>query len=156
VVRFVSDNCCELGMFGCGEGHALAAAAEDATPVDRGFPVLPERGMPGGVRLRKNAAPAELAFEQTGIAQIDAVGGAEFDEITVALMPRLMENPKVLAKLRKRFAVADEVAHEQRFRVGGVADQGGGLQKIGIESPVERSQMAAKRTTLDQNSGGAG
>ncbi len=37
-----------------------------------------------------------------------------------------MENPKVLAKLRIGFAVTDEVAHEQRFVVGGVADQAGG------------------------------
>jgi hypothetical protein len=143
-------------MFGRGEGHALAAAAEDATQIDSGLSVLPERGVPRRIRLRQYAAPAEFAFEQTGIAEIDAIGGAEFDEITVALMPRLMENPEVLVKLRKRFAVADEIAHEQRFRVGGVADEAGGLQEIGIESPVERSQMAAKCAAFDQNAGGAG
>jgi hypothetical protein len=99
---------------------------------------------------------SELAFEQAGIAETDAVGGAEFDEMTVALVPRLMENPKVLAKLRIGFAVADEIADEQRFLVAGVADQAGGLQEIWIESRIERGQMAAKRAALDQNSGGAG
>ena len=121
-------------MFGCGKGHALAAAAKDTTQVDIRFPVLPERGVPGRIRFGQYAVPTELAFEQAGIAEIDAVGGAEFDEIAVTLMSRLMEHPKVLAKLRKRFAVTDEVAHEQRFIVGGVADQAGGLQEIGIES----------------------
>ena len=48
-------------------------------------------------------------------------------------MPRLMENPKVLVQLRIGFAVADEIAHEQCFLVGGVADEAGGSQKIGIE-----------------------
>jgi hypothetical protein len=112
--------------------------------------------VPGGVRFGQYAEPAELAFEQAGIAEMDAIGGAELDEIAVALMPRLMENPKVLAKLRKRFAVADKVAHEQRFIVGGVADQAGGLQEVGIESPVERRQMTAKRAAFDENPGGAG
>jgi hypothetical protein len=102
------------------------------------------------------AVPAELAFEQAGIAEIDAVGGAEFDEITVALMPRLMENPKVLAKLGIGLAVADEVAHEQSVRVGGVANEAGGLQEIWIARRVERGQMAAKRAAFDQNAGGMG
>ncbi|WP_199925171.1 hypothetical protein [Neorhizobium sp. SOG26] len=56
--------------------------------------------MPLPGRLGQGAAPAELFLQQEGVAEVDAVRGTKFDEITTGLELALQQHEIVLQDLR--------------------------------------------------------
>src|SRR5262249_55151241 len=101
----------------------------------------------------QDAAPAEIALEQAGVAEAHAVGRADLDEIAVSLAPCLVQHPKVLPELGAGIGAADQIAHEHRLLVGRVPEQADRAQEIRIEVRIERPEVTTKRAALDQNAG---
>jgi hypothetical protein len=111
--------------------------------------------VPDGVGLRQDTTPIEIPFEQIGVAEANAVRGAEFDEVTGSLVSGFVEDPEVLAKLRMRRVVVHKIANKDSFLGRCVSNQPDGAQEIRIEIRFELAQMTPECTALDKETGSA-
>src|SRR5215813_3056710 len=93
VARLETQNSRKLRMLRGGKVHPFPCGAKDATEIDICPSVSGEVGVPCRIGFGQDAAPAEIALEQAGVAEAHAVGRADLDEIAVSLAPCLVQHP---------------------------------------------------------------
>ncbi len=110
----------EVGVFGglgADELQLFAGAGIDALARDRTAAVGGEGVGEAGIGFGENAAPAHLLLQQPGVAEVDAAGRAEFDEIAALLLPRHPQRPEVLEQLPLRLTRHRSHEGEQLQRI---------------------------------------
>src|SRR6185437_12230684 len=92
----------QLGIRRFLEVELLARLRPDAAQVDRGLAIGLQRRVPAARRLGENAFPVEIPLEGDRVAEQNAVGRAELDEIAVRLALEQEEDQQILKQLRLR------------------------------------------------------
>src|SRR5262249_13283301 len=115
VLLGITADARELVVLRAPERYLLAAGRRDATKMDARGSSGPQGLAMHRVGFDQDPGPAECLFQQIAVAPLDAVGGADVDEKTLAPETGPMQRPNVLPELRLgRPAPAKHVAHERK------------------------------------------